>query len=226
MLYNCYMETLKSKKYVFFDLDGTITDSYPAITTSFLYAIKEDFPFAKLSERDLSSIIGPPLKDSFMRLFDVDGFKAWELVEKYREYYNNGGLYNCTVYEGMEDLFKNLIDAGKTLVVCTSKPEVQAKKVLEHFDLLKYFTLVAGDDESCSRSPKDIVLKYCLDLLGDVSLDDVIMVGDRSYDVKGSLKVGVTPVGVTYGYGSLKELKESGAKYIASNLEELKRMLI
>ncbi len=218
------MKNLKEKKYIFFDLDGTLTDSYPAITTSFLYATSGYE--RSFSERELASIIGPPLKDSFMRLLGVDNFEAWELVTKYREYYNNGGLYNCKIYDGIEETLEALSNADKILVVCTSKPEEQAKRVLEHFNLARYFTFIGGDDEGCSRSPKEMVIAYCLDALNNPNLDDVVMVGDRSYDVTGALEVGVTPVGVTYGYGSKRELETSGATYIVDSAEQLKELLI
>ncbi len=218
------MENLKEKKYIFFDLDGTLTDSYPAITTSFLYATSAyDKSF---TERELASVIGPPLKDSFMRLLGVDAFEAWELVEKYREFYNNGGLYNCTLYDGIEETLRALYNANKILVVCTSKPEAQARKVLAHFNLTRYFAFIGGDDERCSRSPKDVVLAYCLNALNNPNLEDVVMVGDRSYDVSGSLKVGVTPVGVSYGYGSKRELINSGASVIVDSAKELKELFI
>ena len=225
VLYNLDMTKLTDKKYILFDLDGTLTDSYPAITTSFLYAV-QGYDRTSFTADELSSIIGPPLKDSFMRLLGVDGFEAWELVKKYREYYNAGGMYNCKVYQGIEVLLKELSNNGYKVVVATSKPEVQAIKVLSHFGLDKYFTLIAGDDENCSRANKKDVITYCLNRLGSPSVQEVVMVGDRKYDMLGAKELGITAIGVTYGYGSHSELSSSGADFIVNNANELKELFL
>lgn len=219
------MKSIAQKTYIFFDLDGTLTDSYPAITTSFLYAVG-DYEGREFTEEELSSIIGPPLRDSFMRLLGVDAFEGWELVKKFREYYNAGGLYNCTVYDGIEDLLECLVRAGKKVVVATSKPEDQAIKVLAHFGLDRYFTLIAGDDVNCTRAIKKDVLTYCMARLGNPNPGDIVMIGDRSYDIIGANELGITSIGVTYGYGGTKELKESNPVYLVKNVVELKELLL
>ena len=224
VLYNLTMENIKDKKIILFDLDGTITDSYPAITTSFLYAIK-DYN-VNLTDEELSSVIGPPLKESFMRLVGADPFEAWDLTLKYREYYNTGGMYNCKVYDGIEDCLKSLKDAGKRLCIATSKPEPQSCEVLRHFDLLKYFELVAADDNNYSRPTKEAVIKYALELLGNPDVKDLVMVGDRRYDIEGAKSLGITGVGVTFGFGSSKELRDAGADYLVASARELKELLI
>ena len=218
------MKKIWEKKIILFDLDGTITDSYPAITSSFLYATS-DYGIS-FSEDDLASIIGPPLKESFMRLLGVDGFEGWELVKKYREFYNAGGIFDCKVYSGMEDLLSSLNMAGKTLVVATSKPEDKAVRVLRHFGLDKEFKLIVGDDQECTRANKEDIIQLVLEKLGNPNADDVVMIGDRRYDVTGAKKFSITAVGVTFGYGGMKELMESGANYIVNNVKELKELLL
>ena len=178
------------------------------------------------TEDELSSIIGPPLRDSFMRLLGVDAFEGWELVKKFREFYNAGGIFSCYVYDGIEDLLSALNSAGKKVVVATSKPEDQAVRVLKHFGLDKYFYLIAGDDQECTRANKKDVITYCFSKLGEIDINDVIMIGDRKYDMAGAKELGLTAVGVTYGYGSKRELEDSGADYIVSSANELKELLI
>lgn len=219
------MSDISTKKYILFDLDGTLTDSYPAITHCFLEAIK-DYKDVIITERDLASIIGPPLKESFMRLLGVDGFEAWDLVEKFREYYNAGGIFNCTVYPGIEDLLIALKQGGKTLVVATSKPEDQAIRVLEYFGLSKYFFLIAGDEHNCSRANKKDLLIYCLDRLGNPNPSDVVMIGDRIYDVKSANELGITSIAVTFGYGSKREIEEGCPDFIVNSAFELKELLL
>ncbi|MBO5776275.1 MAG: HAD-IA family hydrolase [Clostridia bacterium] len=219
------MSDIINKKYVLFDLDGTITDSGPAIISSFKYSIKE-YGNVNLTDSDYSSIVGPPLRDSYMRLLGVDGITAWDLVLKYREFYNAGGMFDCTVYDGIEELLKALKSSGKILAVATSKPEEQSLIILKHFDLLKYFDVVAGDDQNCTRSNKALIIEYALEKLGNPNRSDVVMIGDRSYDMVGAIKTGVTPIGVAFGYGSRKELADSGAQYIANKATDLIEVLI
>lgn len=224
VLYNLNMENIKDKNIILFDLDGTITDSYPAITTSFLYAIK-DYDVT-LTDDELSSVIGPPLKESFMRLVGADPFEAWDLTLKYREFYNTSGMYNCKVYEGIEDCLKALKGAGKRLAIATSKPEPQSVEILKHFDLLKYFEFVAADDNNYSRPTKEEVIEYALELLNHPNVKDIAMVGDRKYDIVGAKSLGISGIGVTFGFGSTKELKDAGADYIVNSAKELKELLI
>ena len=216
------MQNLKNINYILFDLDGTLTDSYPAITTSFLYAAAEYSE--SFTEEELSSIIGPPLKDSFMRLLHIDAFEAWERVHLYRKYYNAGGMYNCKVYAGIEETLNALNEQGKILAVATSKPEEQAIKVLSHFGLDRYFKVIAGDDQNCTRGNKKLVIEYCLDRLGVDDRSLVAMVGDRRYDIEGAKESNITSIGVAYGYGSTKELKEANADYIVNTAMELKEL--
>ena len=225
VLYNFNMITSTNNKIVLFDLDGTLTDSYPAITSSFLYAVN-GLSNRQFSDEELSSIIGPPLKDSFMRLLGVNAFDAWELVKKYREFYTSGGMYNCRIYDGVEDLLKALVENGITLVVATSKPEIMAKSILNHFSLDKYFTNIIGDDADCPRGSKSDIINYCLASINVTKNDSLYMVGDRKYDILGAKEFGITTIGVTYGYGSKKELIDSGADYIVNSANEIKELLL
>ncbi len=219
------MSKINGKKFILFDLDGTIIDSYPSITSCFLSASKE-YTDREFTSDELASIIGPPLRDSYMRLLNVDAFTAWDLVIKFREYYNAGGLFNCKVYEGIEDLLISLIEAGLIPIVATSKPEEQAIRILMHFGFDKYFKLIAGDDQECTRAVKKDVITYCLKKLDSPSYNEVVMIGDRKYDMTGARELGITSIGVTWGYGSKKELEDSCADYLVSSAKELKELLI
>ena len=127
----------------FFDLDGTIIDSSQGITNSVMYAL-EKFGIEETEREKLYKFIGPPLTDSFARFYGFDDEKSWKAVEYYREYYQDTGIFECSVYPGFEKSLKALKAAGKRLFVATSKPEVYARRIIEHFDLDQYFEYVAG----------------------------------------------------------------------------------
>lgn len=210
---------------ILFDLDGTLTDPAKGITTSVAYAL-DHFGNKYESLEALEIFIGPPLREQFMEYCGIGVEKGEEYVAKYREYYAVKGIYENKVYEGIEVMLKSLKNAGKKIVLATSKPEKFAKIVLEHFGLIQYFDFVAGALMSNTRTKKDEVIAYALENIGEFDKNSIIMVGDRLHDVEGAAKFGIDTIGVTFGYGSHKELSDSGAKIIVDTVEELTNELL
>ena len=210
---------------ILFDLDGTITDPALGITSAVAYAL--DF-FGNKYENlmALEEFIGPPLREHFMEYCNVDIEKGEEYVAKYREYYAVKGIYENKVYTGIEDMLKKLKDAGKRIVLATSKPEKFALIVLEHFGLIEYFDFVAGALMSNTRTKKDEVIAYALENINDFNLSTTVMVGDRMHDVIGAAKFSIQTIGVSYGYGSKEELSDAGAIKILDTVEELTEELL
>ena len=163
---------------------------------------------------DLDSLtkhIGPPLREGFMEYYGFNEEEAEATVKKYREYYIETGIHQNELYEGMERLLTRLKQAGKYLIVATSKPEELAVKVLEGFHLENYFDDICGASFDTSRESKAAVIKYALEKNSITNLDKVVMVGDRKYDILGAKEAGISSIGVLYGFGSEKELREAGA---------------
>ncbi|WP_281533043.1 HAD family hydrolase [Anaerocolumna aminovalerica] len=212
-------------QYIFIDLDGTITDSQEGITKSIQYGLKK----MGIDIEDLNSLrrhIGPPLRDSFKEYYNFDEDKLEEVVKHYREYYREKGIFENEVYTGMNEMFERLSSAGKKLVVATSKPEVFAIKIMEHFDLAKYFTDICGSTLDGSREKKGDVIRYALEKNHITELNQVVMVGDRFHDIAGAKENGLTSVGVLYGFGNRKELEEAGAGQIAETVKDLEEILM
>lgn len=212
-------------KYIFIDLDGTITDSQEGITKSIQYALRK----MGINIEDLNSLrrhIGPPLRDSFMEYYNFDKDKLEEVVKYYREYYVEKGIFENEVYVGMKEMFEKLSSTGKKLIVATSKPEVFAKKIMEHFDLAKYFTEICGSSMDGSREKKGDVIRYALEKNHITELEQVVMVGDRFHDIVGAKENGLASIGVLYGFGNRKELEEAGAGQIAETVKDLEEILM
>ena len=198
---------------ILFDLDGTLTDPGEGITNSVAYALKK-FGIEVSDKRELYKFIGPPLKDSFMKYYGFDEEGSESAISCYREYFRDTGIFENQVYEGVEDMLTQLHANGKRLVLATSKPEEFALRILKHFDLKKYFTVVAGASMDSSRSKKGDVIAYALSMCDSIDKNTAIMVGDREHDVIGAKENSLKCIGVLYGYGSEDELKNSGADYI------------
>ena len=222
------MEVLNLKKdfqYILFDLDGTLTDSAEGITKAVQYALKH-FGIDVPDITDLNKFIGPPLKDSYKRYYGFDEEKAQEGLIKFREYYEDKGLFENKVYDGIEEVLKTLKENGKTLIVATSKPEVHAKTILEHFGLAKYFDFIGGADLEETRVKKGDVIKYALKEAGVDDFSKVIMIGDREHDIIGGKENNLKTIGVLYGFGDVVELTQARADYIAKEPKDILDILL
>lgn len=201
-------------KYILFDLDGTLTDPGIGITNSVMYALKK-FNIEVADRASLYKFIGPPLLDSFENYYGMSKEESQQALQYYREYFKPQGLYENEVYDGIEQVLMTLKEQGKTLIVATSKPEEFAIEILKHFHLDQYFDFIAGATMDEKRVRKADVIAYALESCGITELASAIMVGDREHDVLGAKQVGLDSIGVLYGYGDYKELKNAGATYIA-----------
>lgn len=213
------------RDYILFDLDGTLTDPALGITNSVMYALRK--LGAPVEERSFYyRFIGPPLLDSFARYCGFSPEKSREALRLYREYFSDKGIYENTVYEGIPALLRDLQSAGYKPVVATSKPELFAKQIFDHFDMTKYFSFIGGADMEETRATKDAVIRYVLGNIGNPAPDKCLMIGDREYDVRGARACNMDAVGVLYGYGSREELTAAGAWRIAESVADLRRILL
>lgn len=210
-------------KRILFDLDGTLTDPFLGITRSVAYSLKS-FGIEVDDLETLKPFIGPPLDVSFREYYHMDEAQSWKAVEKYREYFSKKGLFENKVYEGMEDFLQSLLNMDMKLYVCTSKPEVSAKEILDYFSLTPYFTGIYGATLDGRLKNKGDVIAHCIKQ-EQLNIQDCMMVGDRQHDIVGAHQNQIPCIGVLYGYGSLEEFQEYHCDYIAKDLIELKKII-
>lgn len=215
--------------YILFDLDGTLTDSGPGITNAVKYALG-CAGISEYTDRQLLSFIGPPLTDSFERVFGMTGEENTEAVKNFRVYYNTmGGKFESRLYDGIQELFEGLTAMGKKLVLCTSKAEPAALEITSHYGLDKYFIFQAGGIDVV-RSSKDRVIAHALKAVSgleghEIDLSRVVMVGDREHDIFGAAANGIDSIGVLFGFGSLDELTAAGAVHIAGSPGDILKLV-
>jgi phosphoglycolate phosphatase len=206
---------------VLFDLDGTLTDSSEGIIGCALKAFEAygiEFPDKSV----LRSIIGPPLKDSFLR-FGVPEDKTDAAVALYRKHYVPEGMLQNYPYPGIEEVLQKLKEQGYHLYVATSKPEFMAKEILDHFGLAKYFDIIGGALTDRERNQKSDVIAYLLGKIPEKT--KVIMVGDTKYDVLGAAAHRIPTVCVGWGFGEDEEMLDAGAVAIVQSMDELYHQL-
>ena len=212
-------------EYLFFDLDGTLTDPALGITNSFKHALKY-FGLEIPSYETLCTFIGPPLSDTFKNLLNFEDDKIPEAIKKYREYFAEKGLFENSVYPEIPELLSALKQAGKKLVVATSKPEDYSVRIIEHFGLTQFFENVCGSLHDTTRTTKDEVISFAIERNNISDKSKILMIGDRKHDILGAKKVGIKSCGVLYGYGSLEELQTAGADFIAKDISQLRSILL
>lgn len=206
-----------------FDLDGTLTDSGEGIINATIYAVKklgDDVP----DESVLLKFIGPPLWESFEVFCGYSKEKAQTAVKYHREYYREKGLFENSVYDGVEQLLKELKRSGKQLAVATSKPETFSERILKHFGLADYFDSVTGSELDGTRADKAEVIDCALKRCGVTDRSTAIMIGDRKHDIIGAKKNGISCAAVLYGYGSHSEFEEYGADFIVEKPEDILKL--
>ena len=208
----------------FFDLDGTLTDSAEGIVNSVIYALST-YGIEEKDREALTAFVGPPLVESFMKRYGFSAEKAEEALARFRVRFSSIGIFENSLYEGIPGLLSALKDRGDRIVLATSKPEVFAVRILEHFDLTRYFDFICGADlAENNRVEKEEVLSYALEVSG-ADPQSSYMVGDRRYDMEAGKKLGLSTVGVLYGYGSREELAAAGADMIFETVTDLKEGL-
>lgn len=212
-------------RYMLFDLDGTLTDSVSGITNCATYAL-EKFGIYPAYREELLPYIGPPLMHSFMTFHGLTKEQAEQAVTYYRERFSTIGWRENEVYDGIPELLGELQGRGVSLMVATSKPEMFTHRILEHFDLAKYFTFIAGSTLDDRRSKKEDVIAFIREKYPEINAGNCVMIGDRKYDVVGAHSQDLPVVGVLYGYGDRAEMEMVGADYIAEDVAALRKRLL
>lgn len=205
---------------ILFDLDGTLTDPGEGITNSVAYALEKWNIYVE-NRTELYSFIGPPLKDSSMDFYSFSEEQAEQAVACYREYFQDRGIFENVVYEGVEEMLKTLKASGRKIILATSKPEEFAVRILEHFHLAAYFDFIGGASMDGTRVKKADVISYALKESKVTDLSGAVMIGDRKHDILGAAQAGLDSIGVLYGYGDEAELREAGALYLAERVEDI-----
>ena len=209
---------MKKDTWILFDLDGTLTQSEDGIWNSVKHAAKQ-MGFPEPDQETLGRFIGPPLVFSFREYLGMTAEQAEEAQRIYRERYFTVGMYENRVYPGIRTMLRTLWKNRARLGVVTGKPAYPTGKILEYFGLDRFLSAVVCASDA--RAEKDHLIRRAL----PEDHGEVWMVGDRCFDMEGGVSAGARTLGVTYGYGSEQELRETGAEKIAHTPLEILDLL-
>lgn len=213
-------------KNLLIDLDGTLTDPKIGITTSARYGLaKVGHPIS--DEVNIDWIIGPPLKASLAKILNVElnDPLAEQALLGYRERFSVKGLYENHVFDDVPATLEQLGRMGLNLYLATAKPEVYARQILDHFDLLKYFKYPYGSELNGERTNKGDLIAYILEK-EQLIPEECLMVGDREHDIFGARRNGIETIAVAYGYGSAEEFAVARPKAIIQRFADLPTLIL
>jgi phosphoglycolate phosphatase len=210
----------KQFRNVLFDLDGTLTDPAEGIVRCIQHSLST-LQMACPPAEELTRYIGPPLREVFVAICrSADDILIERAVAVFRERFSTVGLFENIPYCEVPSMLQRLNSDSYRLFVATSKPQVFAERILQHFELADYFEEIQGNDLEGSLDDKSELLR---ELLVNRSLNpqETVMVGDRKHDVIAAKNNGLISIGVTYGYGTPSELTAAGVDYLCNSPTEV-----
>jgi phosphoglycolate phosphatase len=211
-------------KHIIFDLDGTLSDSREGIFKAYYYTAAK-LNLSVPADDKLATLIGPTLQKGFSDVFGLSGDKLNEAVQAFREYYGEKGLYENTLYKGIRELLEEIALTGTPVYVATSKYEVYANRVLEHFNILSFFSDIAGADYNGHYANKTALVSSLLLRNGIHDPGEVVVIGDTRYDIEAASDLELDSVGVSYGFSTFEEIEKLNPDYIARDVDELRELL-
>ncbi|MCB0538321.1 MAG: HAD hydrolase-like protein [Chitinophagales bacterium] len=211
--------------YVIFDFDGTLFDSRKGIVSSIKYALN----YMKIpvpSNEVLTSFIGPPLLKTFQNHFGLSEADSIKALTKLRDYYSEKGVFDSEPYAGILELLEKLNKNDFPIAIATAKPTYYANQILEHNKWQHLFKTVRGSDMNSELFPKSRTISEAMTDLSISKYNNVVMVGDTIYDIKGATECNIASIAVNYGYGKTQDLKDAKPTHFVENVEELASLLV
>jgi len=209
-------------KHICFDLDGTLVKSDKTIYKATLKTLEKLNIKGEIAEDNFIEMIGMHFVDIFKK-FDLDVPDFQEFIVIYKILYFDF-IDESKVYPGVEDtlsFLKNGEDIKISLL--TTKGQDQAEKIIDHFNLGKYFDFIMGRREGIDHKPSaEPLLFICNEL--EVDAKNTMIVGDTELDIFCGKNAGAISCGVTYGYRTEESLKKNHPDYLVNDFTEIKSL--
>lgn len=211
-------------KTFFFDLDGVLADSRPGIHASFRAALLA-IGLPVLSDAELDGFLGTPLPEMFCSIKrDISSTEIETGIKAFRVAYEKDGIRQNRLYPGVISMLQSIVGRNYSAWIVTSKPEFYAKQVAKILEIDDYMKGIVGAGLNELDTKAGLIANALL-RAGVVS-NEVVMLGDRHYDITGAQENKVVPVGALWGYGSHAELYAAGCRYFAQTPKEFKEIFI
>lgn len=203
-----------------FDLDGTLINTTDLIIASFTDTLDRYFP-NKFSREDIVQFIGPPLKETFMK---IDAKRADELIQQYREH--NLKHHDALVkeYKGVYETIAALKKDNYKIGVVTTKLRPTVNRGLQVGRLDSFFDVVVTLDDVKNAKPDPEPIYKALDQL-NANPSSSIMVGDSHHDILAGKNAGTYTAGVSWSVKGEDYLQSYKPDYMLGNMADLLQII-
>lgn len=209
-------------KCIIFDLDGTLVNTIDDLGLACDYLLKKHGIEPKWTVADYKNFVGNGAKLLVKRAFEnkLSESELDAIYEEFKIKYNEIKLEHAHIYPGIEEVAKSLKDAGIILVVCTNKPDVAAKGMIDTLFAKKSFDVVQGALDNKPRKPDPLVPSEILKSLS-IKPNEAVWIGDSNVDIEAAHNLGCLGIGVTWGFRPLENLVSAGADIILNNPKDI-----
>ena len=194
-----------AKRYdlIVFDWDGTVMDSTAVIARS-IQAASRDLDLQVPSDEVARHVIGLGLDQALRYAVpDCEPKRHVDLVARYRHHFFSQEN-EMPLFEGAEELIRELRDDGYYLAVATGKNRNGLDRALQNSKMAHYFHSTRTADKTASK-PDPAMLHEILEEL-DVAAPRALMVGDTTHDLQMAINAGVASLAMTHGAHPAEQL--------------------
>lgn len=209
---------MKKIRFIIFDLDGTLIDSSKDLTSA-LNKTLNDFNIASVNEQEVTKSIGSGIRnllESILRENSITSIA--DAREFFQSHYSSLLTEKTFVYDGMIEFLQGTSDIQK--VVLTNKSNVFVDQIMTSLNLRKYFSAVYGLESFPTNKPDPGPI-HQIAKIHQVSLDQMIIIGDTEADIMAGRAAGIKTCAVSWGYGDYPHIKELEPTYWAHETADL-----
>ncbi|MBE5939976.1 MAG: HAD family hydrolase [Lachnospiraceae bacterium] len=212
---------------VLFDLDGTLVNTIKGLVAAVNHSLSK-YGLKTRTEQEVQSFVGNGIRKLIER--SVPEGTSTDITDKvfgeFKSYYVEHCLDNLEEYPGIKELVKELYEKSVPMAVVTNKNDAAAKKIIKQFFGDK-ISVVIGAHENIPKKPAPDMVNMAFDEINrrGITFKNPVFVGDSEVDIQTALNSGMSYISVSYGFKTREFLEQAGAKTIAEDAEELKRIL-
>lgn len=207
---------------VLFDLDGTLVDSYAALTDAVNHARRSE-GLEDLTAERIRGLVGHGVEKLLQRAFDRTAIDR-HTVDAFESRYDEICCQESRVLADVESTLADLDARGVGMAVCTNKPTFFSKKILDFLDLSRYFRAIVGPDLAGARKPEAQHVLVTLEAV-QCAPHETLFVGDMPIDVRAARNSGVDVAVVATGSSTREELVAAQPDHFLERFSDLVKLV-
>lgn len=210
---------------VIFDMDGTILNTLDDINNAVNAALsKYGYPLKTIDEtrKNVGNGLRKTLERSFAKMPQESEFE--EILKDMLEYYSDHSADNTRPYDGINELIADIREAGYLTAVISNKKDSAVQDLCEEY-FKNLFVESIGERQGQKLKPAPDAI-YDLTKRLNISLSRTIYIGDSDVDLATAANANIDCIAVTWGFRDEEFLVKNGAKIIAHNPDDVRRILL